>query len=304
MKLSALILTNNQPERLERCLRALAAAWAHFTAPQNVPAGGTPELEVLVLDMGDSKAATQKAMRASGAKELFWVPCEQWWNRPRAIAYAMKRVVTGDTLLFLSDDCRLSEFFFTGLCLPWSIDPQQNTAAADIVSPLLMLDETHILAAGIGLTKNMAPSFRAHMLDSASYRPELIQTMPFGVPFYCALMRRETYDKVDGFDFEFQGGLEDVDFCLRARELGLRTELWNNVACVCEGDSTNDLVPRTGSRAIAFVLAFSPFARRWLLGDSPRIDALTGAGGVAKRLEEALGGGVVDDGGARSSDAA
>lgn len=290
MKISALIMTSTNHGGLQKCLTALQKAW-------DDRCDDTDELEVLVVDIGGEKAETQKAMLASGCKNLFWVPVEQWWNRSRAMNYVVHKAATGGLLLFLSDDCLVSDELFQQL------HDARRATRADIIGPLLLADDQTIFAAGIGLTKNLAPSFRGHLLDLHEYAPAEGRAM-LAVPFYCALVTRETFDELEGFDVEFQNGIEDVDFCLRAREKGRAIRLWTDVTCLCDGDSSNDLVPRTGARIVSMALGFASFARRWLIGDKPRIDVILGIGGEEERHEVAPGGGVADDAGARSSDAA
>lgn len=293
MKTSALIMTGTNHAGLQRCLTALQRAWDDRYHD-------TGELEVLVVDIGGEKAETQKAMLESGCKNLFWVPVEQWWNRARAMNYAVRKVAAGEELLFLSDDGVVRADFFQEL------HDARAVTKAGIIGALLMADEDTVFAAGIGLTKKLAPSYCGHLLDRRSYDPPTAPdiAMSFGVPFHCAVVSRSAFEAVDGFDVEFQGGVEDVDFCLRAKEKGTTIHLWTEMVCMCEGDSSNDLVPRTGARVVSMALGFASFARRWLIGDKPRIDAIQGVGGEEARHAVASGGGVADDAGARSSDAA
>jgi len=47
----------------------------------------------------------------------------------------------------------------------------------------------------------------------------------------CLLIRQSTWDHLGGLSGEFAFGLEDIDFCLRARQKGYR------VCCSCRTDS-------------------------------------------------------------------
>lgn len=271
MYTSIIVLTDNRNERLERVLRALEAACSAY--PLSTPR------EVLVLDRGDSKAATQKAMRASGITNSYWIAVEQWWNRSRCVNYGVQHC-SGEEIMLLSDDCIVPENFFRAMAF--------NPPGGECVqAPVFTFPSGDVLAAGIGLTKKTAPSFRGHMLPPGSYTPKLrIEPLLTGVPFYCATMPRRLFEVIQGMDVSFENGIEDADFCMRA--LAYRDEhnvapfkvyLRNDVKCVCEGDSTNDLVPRT-TLLNDRLHSFRPFAQRWLIGEPARIDSLLCGGEV------------------------
>ncbi len=63
------------------------------------------------------------------------------------------------------------------------------------------------------------------------------------VSLACALVSRETCDRVGGFDARFQGPLGDVDFCLRAATFGYRHYVANRGAIYCYQHSLPDPSP-------------------------------------------------------------
>ena len=77
-------------------------------------------------------------------------------------------------------------------------------------------------------------------------RAQLVQNVS-AVTGACLLIRTETYQKVGGLDETFAVAYNDVDFCLRVRELGLRN-LWTPFATLIHRESKSR-GPEDGNRA-------------------------------------------------------
>ena len=77
-------------------------------------------------------------------------------------------------------------------------------------------------------------------------RAQLVQNVS-AVTGACLLIRKETYQKVGGLDETFAVAYNDVDFCLRVRELGLRN-LWTPFATLIHRESKSR-GPEDGNRA-------------------------------------------------------
>jgi GT2 family glycosyltransferase len=82
-----------------------------------------------------------------------------------------------------------------------------------------------------------------------------------GIVFACAYLRRQTLEKIGGLSLDFESYFEDTDYCLRAREAGLRTVVAGDVTLVHdEHGSTKDA---TASRRAIFERSREAFGRKW-----------------------------------------
>ena len=79
------------------------------------------------------------------------------------------------------------------------------------------------------------------------------------VTFACAMFSRDTFHKLDGLDKSLKVGLNDVDFCLRAKELGLTNIICTSAKLVHhESKSRKSMKSLSGSaRAAVDVLRFT-----------------------------------------------
>lgn len=123
------------------------------------------------------------------------------------------RVATGRRLLFLNNDL---EFF------------------PDWADSLLQAHER--LGPRAGITGNVQRRWDSNEVDHAGIRfgpqgkPEHIRELPFrlrgrwrtadAVTGACFLIDRDLWTRLSGFDERYRNGCEDIDLCLRVRELG------------------------------------------------------------------------------------
>lgn len=69
------------------------------------------------------------------------------------------------------------------------------------------------------------------IMNRSLIHPNRTLVFPHFVAFYCTLMRRETWHKVGGIDPNFKTGSDDLDFCMRAQQIGIRPAISLNAAC-------------------------------------------------------------------------
>jgi GT2 family glycosyltransferase len=78
----------------------------------------------------------------------------------------------------------------------------------------------------------------------------------------CLLLRRETYLAAGGLDEELAVAFNDIDFCLRLRERGLRN-VWTPWATLIHRESKSRGRETTPSKMVRFRREFEEMKRRW-----------------------------------------
>ena len=124
----------------------------------------------------------------------------------------------GEYLLFLNNDTSpLPKWLAPMLrCL------EEFPDAGIIGSKLLFPQDELVQHAGIVITRNCLAYHVYSGFPSNSPEVNVRRAYP-AVTGACLLVRRTLYNLLEGFDEVFLNGFEDVDFCLRARELGYKS---------------------------------------------------------------------------------
>jgi GT2 family glycosyltransferase len=78
----------------------------------------------------------------------------------------------------------------------------------------------------------------------------------------CMMMRREIWEKTEGFDEAFAVGLNDIDFCLRVRKAGYRI-LWTPYAELYHYESKSRGKPDTAEKKTAANREIELFRTKW-----------------------------------------
>ena len=127
---------------------------------------------------------------------------------------------SGSYLLFLNDDTEIIQPDW----LEALID-QASSADVGAVGPQLLYPDRKVQHAGMFLSRNgiARHAFRFCKENEIGYFGlAMTQRDVTAVTGACMLMRRDVFDRLDGFDKAHSITNNDVDFCLRAKETGLR----------------------------------------------------------------------------------
>jgi glycosyltransferase involved in cell wall biosynthesis len=208
--ISVIVPFKDKPELLEACLNSV------------IEKSGYQNFEFLAVDNGSQLAATHRLLESLPARDA----------RVRVLAYdapfnysAINNwAVTqsrGDVLLFLNNDI---EAISDG----WMLAMLEHAQRGDVgvVGALLLYPDNTVQHSGVivGLGGVAGHAHLHDKVESPGYfsRLHLIQDLS-AVTFACAMTRRAVFDKVGGLnENELTIAFNDVDYCLRARELGLR----------------------------------------------------------------------------------
>lgn len=197
---SIIIPVYNRASLTDQCLRALVASGSESV-----------DYEIIVVD-DDSTDSTRQFLASYGdsihivrhtANTGFATAC----NDGAAIA-------SGEYLVFLNNDTIPTTGWLEALVRY----ADRHSDAAVVGSKLLFPNDT-IQHAGVAICQDHYP--RHLYAGFPADHPAVNKSRCFQiVTAGCALMRRELFEQVGGFDVAFHNGYEDVDLCLRLGERG------------------------------------------------------------------------------------
>jgi GT2 family glycosyltransferase len=197
---SIIVLVTSDTDRLQRCLASITGA-----------AEGGPVAEVLVLANGTpASALTSLATREdivlirSAVNHGFGGGCN--W----AAGFAR-----GERLVFVNDDAVVTAGWLAALDQAVSGDP-----GAGVVGSRILLRDGRLQEAGNVIWRDGSTSHLGRTLPAGE--PRLLARRDVDYVSFCsAMIRRETWEQVGGFDERyFPAYYEDADLCLAVRQLG------------------------------------------------------------------------------------
>ena len=207
---SIIIPTKDKVGMLRRCLRSLRARTSYGN------------YEVLVVDNDSQKASTRAFLRSLGEAVL---PFPEPFNFSRINNYAARRA-RGEYLVFLNNDTEvLSEEWLTAMleCLQL---PEVGIAGAKLLYPNCSVQHGGVVLAG----GNITHAYQHFPGADRGYFDALFQIRNVAaVTAACLMVKREVFAQAGGFDEALPLNYNDVDFCLRVRELGYRV-VWTPYA--------------------------------------------------------------------------
>lgn len=209
-KVSIVINSENNPDQIERCVRNIYQQLDY------------PNFAVVVVEVGPRDEVTHERFRAMSDRydtfsTLAW---DAEFNHARLANFAVRNL-SSDFYFFITDDTRITNADSLQTMLGYFQDPRVGIVGAR----KLFLDGT-IEHAGLAVggrhiitptARHETPVWRGY-LD----RGALCQNVS-AVAGDCMLVSARVFDEVGGFTEEFSTAYSDVDFCLKAHELGFYT---------------------------------------------------------------------------------
>ena len=162
---------------------------------------------------------------------------------------------TGAYLLLLNDDIVVQHVDWLEAMLEVAQDPEVG-----IVGPRLRYPDGRLQHVGLllGVCGVVAHAYHGAPSDTDGYLSCVLTVRNYSaVTGACLLTRREVFEQLRGFDETFPIDFNDVDYCLRVRQLGLRVVYTPHAELVHYESSTTG--PRTQSG-----LEINRFRDRWM----------------------------------------
>ncbi len=204
MSISAVILSFNAENDLDRCVRSLIQV-------ENLRAGRD---QVLIVDNGsiDGSKALMNRLSAAfpGLVEGIDLPTNHGTTVSRNLAFAQAH---GDHLLVIDSDICFERPVLQSLVAELALDPSIGIIAPRLTFPSGQAQMSTDIFPTIG--RKLERMFRLRQLEEAS---ETTEVKPHEVDYAISafwLMRSELLDKVGPLDEQIFYAPEDVDFCLR-----------------------------------------------------------------------------------------
>ena len=205
---SILIPNKDEPETLKKCLESI---WEKTTWPR---------YEILVLENNSTMPETLALYKSIQGKNHTRV---LRWKKPfnyAAINNFGKSHAEGDYIVCLNNDVEvitpgwIEEFL--GVCQR----PDVGAAGARLYYPDQTIQHAGIV---IGIGGVAGSMFTGMKKDYTGYlhKAALMQDLS-AVTAACMMVRRDVWEKTDGFDEKLAVAFNDVDFCLRIGEAGYR----------------------------------------------------------------------------------
>lgn len=154
-------------------------------------------------------------------------------------------------LVFLNNDTTPHEGWLDALLRFADSNPR-----AGVVGARLLFPDGRIQHAGVAINQDRAP-YHIYMGLPADH-PAVVRPRQFqAVTAACLFVRRETWDQLERFDESYANALEDIDLCLRARELGWEVHYCPSCVVTHHESATRDRSPG------AIDLNMQTFLQRW-----------------------------------------
>ena len=209
-----------QPPRVSIIIPTIAAGDLVRTAITSIRAyTAWPDYEIICIDNmpadDDPEIVARKAWLTAYADRVIVAPPPFNWSRLNNLGAA---AATGALLLFLNDDIEVTDTAWLG-----DLVAQASRPEIGLVGPQLLYPDGRVQHAGMFLADKVARhAFRYAPADAPG---------PFGlarttrevsaITGACMMMRRDVFDRLDGFDEAHAIVNNDIDFCLRAQAQGL-----------------------------------------------------------------------------------
>ncbi len=228
--------------------------------------------ELVVVADADTEPAVLERLRLLAGPRLKLVPYDQPWSFSAKIDLGAA-AASGEHLLLLNDDIEVSTPDWIERLVMYSELPGVGAVGAK-----LLLGDGRIQHAGIRFHEGLpGHPFYGFSRGYRGYANGAVVAQDcLAVTGACLMTRRDAFEAVGGFDPELPVNYNDVDYCLRQRERGLRSVLDPDVILYHFESSSRptdveEWEKETMRRRWAHLTVPDPYANPNLRHDSPRL---------------------------------
>jgi GT2 family glycosyltransferase len=251
---SVVVPTRDHAELLERCLDGVL----HRTSYR--------PLEVIIVDNGSREPRTLKFLSALSADPRIRVLRHDMPFNYSALVNLGVCESRGKVVALLNDDIEVVDPEWLRELVGHACRPEIGVVGARLLYPDGTIQHAGI-ALGVGL--GCAHIHRRAAVDRERHGALSLARSCAAVTFACAATRREVFDRVGGLDEALGVAFNDVDFCLRAWQLGWRN-LYTPFATLLHVESATRGYDDDPKRLAVFKMELDSMKARW--GDRFRTD--------------------------------
>ena len=193
---------------LERCVRSVLRH------------GGPVPLEIVLVDNGSVETETAALLRELAAEPAVRVLSAPGRFNYSALVNRGVGAATGDVVCLLNSDVEATSPGWLEALLDAVEQPDVGAVGARLLYPDGSVQHAGMILGVLGGTGH---AHRFAPRDAAGYFANMAVVREVSaVTGACLATRRETFERAGGFDEALPTAYNDVDFCLRVREQGLR----------------------------------------------------------------------------------
>ncbi|WP_370307123.1 glycosyltransferase family 2 protein [Sinimarinibacterium flocculans] len=248
-RVTVMIPTRDGGAHLQKCLDSLLGRTAY------------PRMELLILDNQSRDPRTLRLLERAGRREGVQVLAYDHPFNYSAINNFGARHAQGEVLVLLNDDIVVRGNDWLDQMLAALMLPGVGVVGAKLHYPDGRVQHGGVVL-GIGGVAGHAHKYFPRRHAGYFGRLALPQAVS-AVTGACLMVRRETYEALGGLDEQHLAvAFNDVDFCLRVRERGLRC-VWTPYAELTHLESASRGDDETGERHRRFQREAVYMKRRW-----------------------------------------
>jgi GT2 family glycosyltransferase len=263
-KVSILVPTRNAQHFFERCVRSLIAVTDY------------PHYEILIIDNGSDDPKALKALESLQREDprVRVVRDDSPFNFS-ALNNGAVRHAHGDLLLLLNNDTEFTQAGWLREMVSLAVRPEIGCVGAKLYYPDGLIQHVGVVTGICGVAAHMhvkmpgdAPGFfnRAILLHAVSV-----------VTGACLMVRRAVYEQVGGLnEVDLAVAYNDVDFCLRVQDAGLRNVITPFAQVIHHESATrgSDSDPKNAARftqELAYMKRVWGHRLEWDPADNPNL---------------------------------
>lgn len=207
-KVSIIIPTKNKKELLQACLDSIIEKTTY------------PNYEILVVDnQSDDPATFQYYQSLSNLPQIRILEYPHPYNFQTINNWAARQS-NGDVLIFLNNDTEVIEPTWIEDLAGWAMRPETGVVGTKLLRPNGQVQHAGLVIGLVGHGSHVFEDCNDHVYTHFGsvdwYRNY------HAVTGACMAVRRSVFEELGGLDEAYIIGFGDIDFCLRAEELGYR----------------------------------------------------------------------------------
>lgn len=246
---------------------------------------GYPNLEVVVVDNGSTDKRLPGVLEhARKAFDLIHVRDMGKFNFSRLVNLGV-RTSSGEIILLMNDDVEPTQWGWLHRMIESAMSPDVGAVGARLLFPDRTIQHAGVSMGIGGICGHLWKGLREEDALRCPYVVYPGERM--AVTGACLAVRRDVFDRAGGFDeAAFPVALNDIDFCLRVRALGLRNIYRGDAVLIHHESQSRGQDSETAERRRRAGGEVAAFLSRWrpLIQDdpfsSPEFDRRTESGAV------------------------